>query len=120
MRSWRIPRLIISLILLPLSIAGCQEAPRRAVQAEYTPGQIIVKFEINAFDDRGELVSPSVQALNNRFKLMKMERLSAYTYVLEFPVEIDAMEIVRQYANDPLVVYAEPNYIIRATGTGEK
>jgi len=119
-------RIFIALIFI-LSItlsAGCKEEPQKTPSAQhslkYAPGEIIVKFKSNAFDEEGNLVSESIKALNVEHNLISMKPLFRgkgsgglrYIYKLEFPVDEDMIGLVHEYTDDPSVLYAEPNYII--------
>ena len=120
-------RIYVILCVLSISLcSGCKEAetqeiPVKRQSVNYAPGELIVKFEPEAFDEEGELVSESIKALNAKYELISMEPIFrrkvsdelAYIYKLEFPEAVDIMELVHEYTEDPFVVYAEPNYIAR-------
>lgn len=88
---------------------------------EYIPGELIVKFKSEAFDEKGKLVSEPIKALNAKYGLISIEPLFkrrrsgplAYIYKLKFSKELDVPKLVQEYTNDHLVIYAEPNYTVR-------
>lgn len=90
-------------------------AASRTPSAEYVYSGIIVKFKPDAFNEQGELNAESILALNAEYGLVSMERiLRDYIYELTFPEGADINKLVQEYASDPYVVYAEPNYTMRA------
>lgn len=120
--------IIISILFLQ-GIGGCQEQAQEEVDAVTHPtthvsGEIIVKFKPEAFDEEGELVADSILELNERYQVVSIERVFktkpvgdlSNIYKIEFSGDIDIMEVVQVYTEDPNVVYAEPNYIMRTQG----
>jgi|GEM_PF-5874294 len=127
--------IIISIVFLQADI-GCQKKivtiqnrERRdsflrqgSSASKYIPGEIIVRFRPDSFDENGTLISESIKALNTEFGLISMEALfkdgqsegPANLYKLKFPEDVDIEEVVTRYSEDPCVIYAEPNFIIRA------
>jgi len=96
--------LVIISILALLANSGCRKpAPRD----EYASGEIILKF-------KGDTWPQSIKSLNDRFGLIRIERLAKDTFMLEFPNDSDMEKLVGEYSKDPFVEYAEPNYIVRA------
>lgn len=104
------------------SLLSRDEYRTESTQARYAHGELIVKFKPDAFDEEGRLVSESIKALNSRYGLDSMEPLFkgrrsgslGYIYKLKFPSDADVLHLTGQYNQDPLVEYAEPNYIVQA------
>jgi hypothetical protein len=132
MKKISIP-IVLILILFLQGNSGCQEEKEKGLKApfqikdenepmssEYVYGELIVKFKPEAFDDKGNIVSESIKALNEKYGLISMEQLFkgkpapelANIYKLNFPAEIDIMEVLQEYQKDPSIIYAEPNYIM--------
>ncbi len=129
MRKIYLFSLIIISILFLQGIGGCQEQAQEEVDATthptthsttYVTGEIIVKFKPEVFDEEGELTAESILELNEKYEVVSMERVFktksvrdlSNIYMLEFSGDIDMMELVQVYEEDPNVVYAEPNYIM--------
>lgn len=124
-RRFNLFLLIILSILFLQTNCGCREQEEivpASHPAEYVSGEIIVKFASEAFDDEGELASESIQVLNDKYGLISMEPVFkgkpisnlAHIYKLIISRDIDMMQAAEEYTEEPLVVYAEPNYIIHA------
>ena len=93
-----------------LSLPGCQKGST----SNHTQGEIIIEFKQGAFSQDGTLISRSINGLNDRFGLVRIERLFGNVYKMEFPANTDIDKLATIYARDSLVVYAEPNYIVHA------
>lgn len=127
MVRWRSFFLIVSLILFLQLNIGCLQESQRIGSSEYIPGEIILKLSPEACNEEGKLLSESIKTLNSRHGLISMEPLlrskasrEAYIYRLEFPQDVDMAELVQEYTRDPCVIYAEPNYKIRAIDKNKK
>ncbi|MFC1621175.1 hypothetical protein ACFL2G_02610 [Candidatus Omnitrophota bacterium] len=124
MRNTKVSLLIMVSLLFFQGQSGCQENTNLANSSEYVFGEIIVKFESEAFNEEDELIAESVRLLNEKNGLVSMERLFkvkptkalADIYVLRFPKELNIIELVEEYAKDLFVIYAEPNYTMHTQG----
>ncbi len=82
--------------------------------SEYIPGGFIIKFKKDSV-----LSNPSIQALNDKFQVSSIEKVFRRAegtsleniYLLQVPKDSDILSIVSDYALNPNVIYAEPNYI---------
>ena len=97
---------LLCLMSYALPVAAEWELP------SYAPGVVIVKF---SSDDRSEIDAflnrSGVYSAERAFPIVQSpQRLSAI-YKLEFSPGIDIASLVRQYENDPVVEYAQPNYL---------
>ena len=113
----------ILILLLQVNIA-CREKEEiiQPVQkADHVIGEILIKFKPGAFNDKGEIVSESISALNFKYGLAGMDRVFknspssedlVYIYKLKFQETLDINQAIEEYKNDPFVVYAEPNYMM--------
>ncbi|HEX9907093.1 MAG TPA: S8 family serine peptidase, partial [Thermoplasmata archaeon] len=79
----------------------------------YVPGEMLVKFKEGA----SEKGTPSIDELNNRFGVQRAEKLISGPYRLKLRAEVDVRQAALQYAKDPSVEYAEPNYIFQSFAT---
>ena len=109
----------------------------RVINEEFVPGEFIVKFKAEAvvdvleYSDNGMSTGlSSVDILNEKHHVTSVERLfisskkqgDENTYLnnifkFSVPQNSDILSIVQAYKLDPLVVFAEPNYIARACMT---
>ncbi len=113
-----------ALFLIALSILflqGCHGRSNPMNSGKFVPGEAIVKFKPQAFNEKGGLSSKSINSLNAKYGLISMNRVFennpsgdlTYIYKLKFHSKIDITKIVKEYKKDPSVVYAEPNYIAK-------
>ena len=87
-------------------------------EQEYAPGMIIVKLSsddhstINTF-----LNSSGASSFERVFPTMTFGKPDPYRlsaiYQLKFPPDADITSIIRQYEGNPVVEYAQPNYLNR-------
>lgn len=114
-----------ALFLIALSILflqSCYGKSNQISSGKFVPGEVIVKFQPQAFNEKGGLSSESINSMNAKYGLISMDRVFegnpsgdlAYIYNLKFQSKIDIAKIVEEYKKDPSVVYAEPNYIMHA------
>ncbi len=110
--------------------------------ADFVPGEIIVKFKAaSSLQTRGNLLISSPDAklkeINAKYNIQSTERVYKkevfsgrvnfrnykaqslasdldLTYRIKFPTSQPIEEIVNAYRDNPLVEYAEPNYIVHA------
>lgn len=129
MRKLNVLLTIILFVLLPLvTIGGCQEqpastpAPTEALpptpaptptpaplepEEEYVPDQIIVKFKAGTPIEEEEQLNQSLGTT------VIYTSPSAGFKVLQIPEGKTVAEMVEAYSKQPIVEYAEPNYIER-------
>ncbi|MDI6786189.1 MAG: S8 family serine peptidase [bacterium] len=106
----------------------------------YVEGEVVIKIktkfksQVSISSVKGLVVCGifSLSALNKKFKVTSMRNVFTDTpgvkissvekerlpdlstiYLLEFPDEIDVLEVVKAYKEDLNIEYAEPNYICR-------
>lgn len=103
---------IILLALLPvLMIVGCQQSaptpipPPPGAEEEYVPNQIIVKFK------PGTSIEAQEQLHQKLGTKVIHTSPSAGFKVLQIPEGKTVPEMVEIYLQQPIVEYAEPNYI---------
>ncbi|MDP2922028.1 MAG: hypothetical protein Q8O12_06685 [Candidatus Omnitrophota bacterium] len=123
--------LIAILILLLQTGTACRENSKiiqPSQESDYAIGEILVKFKPEAFNDKGEIVSGSISALNFKYGLAGMERVfkdslppedMSYIYKLKFQGTLDIDQAIEDYKKDPSVMYAEPNYIAHTMEKGQ-
>ncbi|MEA3493569.1 MAG: S8 family serine peptidase [Candidatus Margulisiibacteriota bacterium] len=106
-----------------------------AVYADFSPGIIMVKFKPGAVEvpsgvAAAKVRAVSVQALNARYKVSRVEQLYAKAlenrpdwthlkdyYVVKFPKGENVAGVARAFAKDPNVVSAAPSKIFKAFDT---
>ncbi len=109
----------------------------RLINEEFALGEFIVKFKAEAVVDVSKFLDgwmstglSSIDVLNEKYHVICIERLfescnqqgseNPYLYnIFKFsvPQNSDILSIVQDYLLDPLVVFAEPNYIVRSCMT---
>ena len=107
------------------------------INEDFVLGEFIVKFNAEAVIDVSESFNgwistslSSIDVLNEKYHVACVERLfrtcnisgceNPYLYnIFKFsvPQSSDILSIVQEYILDPFVVYAEPNYLVRACMT---
>ena len=104
---------IILLVLLPVvTIGGCQQQPEPSPptpepEEEYVPNQIIVKFK------PGTPIEVQEQLHQELGTTVIHTSPSAGFQVLQIPEGKTVPEMVTLYSEQPIVEYAEPNYVER-------
>lgn len=95
---------IVLVIITMASVASAQTA-------HYVPGEILVKF-------RSETSPRTIERFQARMKT-SVKRRSEFTGIrlLSLPSDLSVEEAVRAYRRQPEVLYAEPNYVRRASAT---
>lgn len=104
----------------------------------FKPGELLIKLrpglEAVSITYRDEIAITgisSLDSLNSKFKVFKISKVfhkaTAPTtpeepdlrlwYKVKFPEDKDVLQAVREYRDDPNVVYAEPNYIFTTCAT---
>ncbi len=131
---------VVLLLVLVLSKVSFAEP-------EYVPGEIVIKFKSNVINIPDGKISAlnkdvvinavSIQGLNSKFGVTKINDVSIKTFVepgekfirgkwvtvpdlsnlfvLVLPEDVDVIKAVKEYSNDPNVEYASPNYIRKAS-----
>ena len=88
-----------------------------ALPSNFVKGEVLIKLKTDT-------VPTSINKLNQKFKLKKMEKVFrprphqkkkplpdlSRIYKLKFPLDKDVLKMVNEYRQDPNVEYAEPNY----------
>ncbi|MDN4592860.1 S8 family peptidase [Polycladomyces subterraneus] len=108
-RSFALLTAFILLMVMALPIAPhAQAAP--ADTAPYAPGEIIVKFKPG-------IVQSQITSLHrtNQAKLLFRSKEIGFDVIRASGKSVT--ELIRDYRNNPLVEYAEPNYYFHATWT---
>ena len=118
MRKLIVLRITIILILLPIVIiVGCQQQPEPSPplpeptphpphsEGEYVPDQIIVKFKSGTPGEAEEQLNQSLGTT------VIHTSPSAGFKALQIPEGKTVAEMVTLYSEQPIVEYAEPNYI---------
>lgn len=78
---------------------------------EYISGEVLVKFKKGTF-------SKNANTLHSTLKTSKKRELPKLRlHHLKLPKRMSVDEAVRKYEQDPIVEYAEPNYIVHALAT---
>ena len=95
-------KFVLFSILIAIFIAGCQG---QHSSEEYVPDQIIVKFKESALGE--------AKASLNKNSESEVVHISPYAgfQVLQIPEGKTVPEMVEAYSKQPIVEYAEPNYI---------
>lgn len=78
--------------------------------ADYLPGEIIVKFKDSAKEADKVKVHTRIRSNNRRVVRRNTERINIAT-------DQDVGKVIQNYKNDPMIEYAEPNYILHAMNT---
>lgn len=106
---------------------------KKSINAEFVPGEVIVKFNDEALkngklDVLGNQLStgvPSLDSFNKDYELLDVEKVSNFetphvlenVYKFRFPKDSDVSTIVEYYENDKNIEYAEPNYLFNLLNT---
>ena len=106
---------ILSCVLVVAAVLGVGLAQRSALASlqeltpgEYIPGRIVVKF-------KAAISTQAKEAANREHGTAMLPVASDAPFMLlEFPAGKSVAEMVSAYRKDPRVVYAEPDYIVRA------
>ena len=99
---------LVSMALLAISAPGCQTSPD-----QFVPNEIIVKFKVGT--------SSQAQAQLNEVMGTTVVYTSPSGFkVLQIPEGKTVPEMVEAYSKQPIVEYAEPNYIRRSLGHNER
>ncbi|MBI3811942.1 MAG: S8 family serine peptidase [Nitrospirae bacterium] len=105
MRSFR--------LLIALIVSGTMAVPIPAAASptSYVPGEILVKFKPGTPDETIERFADRMKTtVKRKSDLTGVQRLS-------LPADLSVEEALSAYQNHPDVLYAEPNYIRRASAT---
>ena len=97
--------IILFVLLLAAISVSCQQQPE--AEEEYIPGQIIVKFKAGTSIEAEEQLNQSLGTT------VIHTSPSAGFKVLQIPEGKTVPEMVDLYSEQPIVEYAEPNYIDR-------
>jgi len=134
MMRYRSLSLALALALALFALGAVAFADKPDAEAEYVPGEILVKFTATAAT-RGPLAPDdtglaSVNRLNRRFGVQRMEPVFttlqpqstdgyglSRVYKLVVPPQTDLDAMLAAYQADSNVEYAEPNLIFRALET---
>ncbi|MBW2466431.1 MAG: peptidase S8, partial [Deltaproteobacteria bacterium] len=85
--------------------------PLFAGAAAYVPGEILIKF-------RDGTIAGDAKRLHASLKtVLKMELPKLKLQHLKLPEGMTVEEALRKYRQDPMVEYAEPNYMVHALET---
>jgi len=104
---WRLPALVLALVLLLfLSVQGQKES----VVGAFVPGELLVRFRTDI----------SKNAANQVHAALGTSLVRAFDVVpnlqrVRLPARLTVTEALALYKKNPNVLYAEPNYIRRAT-----
>jgi len=105
------PRVLVFLIKLCLSIAICLFLPSTDSFAEYVPGEILVKFKVSA--TKASIRGLHAHTRSKQKKVFKKLKI----HLIKLPEGTGIEEALQLYQQDPDVEYAEPNYIVSITAT---
>jgi parallel beta-helix repeat protein len=92
----------------------------------FVPGEFIVKFKgsVSVPKTMGITGVQSIDRLNKNFGVISVKKVFKTNtnflqkiYKFTVPINSDILAIVKEYKNNPLVEYAEPNYIYHTTAT---
>jgi subtilisin family serine protease/subtilase family serine protease len=118
MRSTRVTLrgALVLLVLLADSLAHAQGSPRDPAGSvkivngpDYVPGEVLVRFRSGA--PAVEVPTPEgATGARGPARLGPANRL----HRVKLPPGVQVKDAVRSYLDDPAVLYAEPNYIVRA------
>jgi len=82
---------------------------------ECASGEVLVKFKpsISVKRSDGLLATglESINELNRRFRVIEMSKVFWNVYMLRFSESLDVFSVAKEYASNPNVECAEPNYI---------
>jgi thermitase len=101
---------VLTVAVVVSSVSGAQSKPPASIQQAHAPGEIIVKFKPG-------IVDKVVNALHNT---IGSELLSRNTKLGFDVVRVDEKllpEVLKEYRDNPLVEFAEPNYYVHAYWT---
>src|SRR5689334_2378070 len=106
------------LTLLALDIGSnsryAAEPPPQAQMAEHVSDEIIVKFREGVDESRKDLAR--FRVFGNRKKAFRIVR---GLEVIKLPPNVSVQEAIDIYQQDPDVLYAEPNYILKLIAKSE-
>jgi thermitase len=80
--------------------------------AKYQPGEVLVRFRPGISKSQMDAVHASVGAKVVR-SYSRVENLQ----LVRLPANVSVREAIRRYRQNPQVLYAQPNYAVRALGT---
>ena len=105
--------LVLALCLLMLSGAA-SHAQAACGPGDFVPHQVIVKLN--------PIPGATVEQINATYGSTTLETFPGSTdvYLLELPTGSDVTETVKQMANDPRLIYAEPNFFAQPPEGGAR
>ena len=108
---------IIMLAIAGLLTVDVQFEPQYAAQAQnqvpaYVPDEVIVRFRAGVEESKKDLAR--FRVFGSRKKVFKSVRGLEVT---KLPPNVSVQEAIDLYEQDPNVLYAEPNYILKTTAT---
>ncbi|MFC1767179.1 S8 family serine peptidase [Candidatus Margulisiibacteriota bacterium] len=138
--------LIVAVILLVISSASfCAPKKSKTIPGEliikFKPGILVLPLDDGAVNiNNASIKSSSIKNLNKKFKVGKVRQAIKKAYkgkkskkiksgktvylpdmsnifILEIPKGSNISKMIKEYKNDPSVIYAEPNYIRHITVT---
>lgn len=104
-----LPTILTALLLLSLFVLS--PGPLLARDAQYVPGEVLVKFKAGTLEkDAANLHSTLKTSKKKELRKLKLHHV-------KLPKQMSVEEAVRKYKQDPSVEYAEPNYLVHAFAT---